>query len=242
MTFFSKNLPNSELHDLISGEATPRTAAEIRARRSSDANFDAEALEFERIRRSLQSLPNLPAPRSFRLNPQMAGVKPPKPRSFAWATYAAALMFVLSIGFRTIPLPLSASEKSLAMEAAPMLLEAPMEAPMAAPAAEMPSDIPEAAAFAEIPAAEQASDDLALQAAPMDAPAEGRSRKMPDDPSDDMNEAGSVGSPTSALSSFSMVAMWVSLGLALLLLALVLLGRLIQIRTWRKKMGARRHG
>lgn len=235
MNFFSDDQNNIDFHDLISGQADPITVKRLNERGSIDPVFAAKVEEFAFIRRNMKALPTIPTPRSFRLTPKMTGVKPPKPRVFTWLSYAASLtslVFVLSTGMRLVNAPVLSTKTDIAMESAPAMLEAPMEAPLMAHAMEAPVDAPEVAAFADMPEEGSAPEDLALQAAPVEALPDAAARKLPEEMPGAIVQDNAL-SPMPSSPSASEMIFWISLVLSLLLFSGMFFGRMIQVRVWR---------
>lgn len=84
----------------LDGHLSPSDSARLEARLSSDHSLKVTLDELRETRGLLRRLPQRRAPRSFRLTPKMAGIKPPEPRAyplFRLGTALATLLFVVSV-------------------------------------------------------------------------------------------------------------------------------------------------
>lgn len=88
------------LSSYLDGRLKPQEAARIEARLSKEPELQATLEDLRQTRTLLRRLPQRRAPRSFRLTPKMAGVRPPEPRTypvFRFATALAAFLFVAAV-------------------------------------------------------------------------------------------------------------------------------------------------
>lgn len=107
------------LSEYLDGRLKPSDAARVEARLSTDPALKATFEDLRATRTLLRRLPQRRAPRSFRLTPKMAGVRPPEPRSypaFRFATALAAFLFVAAVALNAFT-PFAA--RHLAPAAAP---------------------------------------------------------------------------------------------------------------------------
>ena len=84
----------------LDGRLSPSDSARLEARLSSDHSLKLTLDELRETRGLLRRLPQRRAPRSFRLTPKMAGLRPPEPRAypiFRVATVLATFLFVVSV-------------------------------------------------------------------------------------------------------------------------------------------------
>jgi anti-sigma factor RsiW len=89
----------------LDGQLSPSDAARLEARLSSDASLKATLEDLRETRGLLRRLPQRRAPRSFRLTPKMAGVRPPEPRAypiFRLATAVATFLFLASVAVNAL--------------------------------------------------------------------------------------------------------------------------------------------
>lgn len=226
MIFFNHKTPKIELHDLISDQVDPDVERKIREKRARDPVLEAEISRFEEIRKALKGLPNLSAPRSFRMTPQMAGVKPPVSRSLGLVSRlagVASLIFVLSFGASFANNTFMNPQTEFAIVAEPMSMDAPMS-------------VPEAATMAEAPLEESVPEDLMLKSAPMEVPSDDSSRNAMDEvilQELALEETGMDGYSVATV-IIEMVG-WISLGVTIILFVWMTLGRIIQLRAWTRK-------
>jgi hypothetical protein len=88
------------LSSYLDGRLKPQEATRLEARLSKEPELKATLEDLRQTRTVLRRLPQRRAPRSFRLTPKMAGVRPPEPRSypvFRFATALAAFLFVAAV-------------------------------------------------------------------------------------------------------------------------------------------------
>ncbi len=99
-------MSNPNFHDveqlsaLLDGKLSPAEAAKLEARLKSDPNLKSILEDLTETRSLLRRMPRRKAPRNFTLTPQMAGVKPPVPRSvptLRFATLLATFLLVFSL-------------------------------------------------------------------------------------------------------------------------------------------------
>lgn len=134
------------------------------ARRGSDDLLIDQA----RIIKILGSLPMLSTPRSFRLTPEMARVRPPMPIWTTWLSRASAvfaLIFIFILSARLITPPSAMMAAEWQADSVAEMMPAEEVAPMMAPAEEFEMDA--APAAAEAPLAQEIAPKEAPQA---DAP------------------------------------------------------------------------
>lgn len=131
-----------QLSAYLDGQLPPGEAARLENRLKTDPQLRSVAEDLRQSRGLLRQLPARRAPRNFTLTPQMAGVKPPLPRSFPvfrLASALATLLFVFSLTVNTLPAFPSFSAAAPAPYGMGGGGEEPalaMEAPAAPPAAE----------------------------------------------------------------------------------------------------------
>ena len=93
------------LSALLDGKLSQAEAARLESRLRSDRNLQAILDDLTQTRSLLRRLPRRKAPRNFTLTPQMAGVKPPTPRSvptLRFATLLATFLLVFSLATNTL--------------------------------------------------------------------------------------------------------------------------------------------
>lgn len=197
-----KKLPprdEQNLHDWITNGIDLDSEGDEIKTGNLDSDFETEFLKYKLIRKALRSLPMLEPPRSFRLTPDMVGVKPPRPRFSIWMNAATAffsLVFVFSLGLRINGIPYSpftnfdaammSSEESLE-SAEPLVAMAPARAaePVDLPPTPEPltsgSAPAEGAAESELEIMEEPPADVAMKAAPQ-AETMTMDQPIPDEP------------------------------------------------------------
>jgi anti-sigma factor RsiW len=83
----------------LDGQLNPSDSARLESRLASDESLRTALDNLRSTRSLLRQLPSRRAPRNFTLTPQMAGIKPPVPRSvpvFRFATALAAFLFIIT--------------------------------------------------------------------------------------------------------------------------------------------------
>jgi hypothetical protein len=147
------------LSSYLDGRLSPSEAARLEKRLASDAGLRAALQDLRETRAVLRRLPQRRAPRSFRLTPKMAGIRPPEPRAypaFRLATALATFLFLAAVAVNAVT-PFAAGRLTAApapaygfggggggapdtfatsappMAAAPAATEAPPAQPLAAP-------------------------------------------------------------------------------------------------------------
>lgn len=120
------NQPSFHDLELISAylddELDARARASLERRLEADPQLSAVYQSMRESRALLRRLPQRRAPRNFTLTPQMAGIKPPLPRTypvFRWASVVSTLLFVFTFALNTGSSLLAA--RQMAYESAPML-------------------------------------------------------------------------------------------------------------------------
>src|SRR5512142_1611304 len=104
----------------LDGQLNPSETSRLETRLSTDQNLRTALEELRGTRTLLRRLPQRRAPRSFRLTPKMAGIRPPEPRAypaFRFATALAAFLFVAAVALNAF-VPFAASR--MAPAAAPV--------------------------------------------------------------------------------------------------------------------------
>ncbi len=156
------DLPKRELERLsayLDGQLSSRETSQLEARLRADPGLRQALDDLRGTVQMLRGLPEVKAPRSFALTPEMVGpVRHPSLPWLQWATAAATLAFVVVVSWDALGslglagAPMAAREVGLlAQEALPttegeLLAEAPAElAPQAADSAAEPEEAFEAA-------------------------------------------------------------------------------------------------
>ncbi len=167
----------------LDGELAQAEAARLETRLHDDPTLRSVYEELRQSRSLLRRLPKRRAPRNFTLTPQMAGVRPPLPRSypiFRFASAIAAVLFLFTFATNLIVPAFSpqATPPSFAFDQAagsgpenPMMQVAPAatEAPAAIAASPMtatPSGVMGAAILATPTVASAPAEALAVTGAP----------------------------------------------------------------------------
>lgn len=155
----------------LDGQLKPVEVERLESRLKSDQDLAAVLEQLRSTRGLLRQLPSRRAPRNFTLTPQMAGIKPPVPRSYSalrFATVLATLLFIISVAINGL-VPVASSR--LAAAPAPAYgigggggyggaqQSAPQEAPAATQAPAQP--------FAQSAIGETQTPSAALSLAPM---------------------------------------------------------------------------
>jgi anti-sigma factor RsiW len=113
-----------QLSAILDAELSRTEVVRLGARIRQEPELAAAYLRLRQVRSLLRSQPKRRAPRNFILTPKMAGLRPPLPRSvptLSWASVAAMLLFVVTLGTNTF------GRFSFGFgAAAPMAVEAPM--------------------------------------------------------------------------------------------------------------------
>ncbi|GMV34544.1 MAG: hypothetical protein DCC59_02630 [Chloroflexi bacterium] len=89
----------------LDGQLDEKKSTEIESRLKSDPELESALQELRFARTVLRRLPARKAPRNFTLTRQMAGLKPPLPRSYPlvrFATVLAAILFLFSFTANTL--------------------------------------------------------------------------------------------------------------------------------------------
>ncbi len=103
------NLNGRDLEQLsafLDGELDQAGRARLNARLARDPGLRAALEDLRQTRLLLRRTPQRRAPRNFTLTPRMAGLRPPTPRLvpvFSWASAAALLLFVCTLGTGLLP-------------------------------------------------------------------------------------------------------------------------------------------
>ncbi|KAF0106896.1 MAG: hypothetical protein FD146_2254 [Anaerolineaceae bacterium] len=85
----------------LDGQLRQAERARLESRIETDRELAAALLNLRLARAVLRRTPQRRAPRNFTLTPKMAGIRPPVPRlvpAFSWASAAAMLFFVCTLG------------------------------------------------------------------------------------------------------------------------------------------------
>jgi hypothetical protein len=94
-----------QLSALLDGKLSQAETVKLESRLKTDPNLQSILDDLTQTRSLLRRLPRRKAPRNFTLTPQMAGVKPPTPRSvptLRFATMLATFLLVFSLATNTI--------------------------------------------------------------------------------------------------------------------------------------------
>ena len=121
----------------LDGQLNPSDSARLEGRLTADEGLRSVLNDLRSTRGLMRQLPSRHAPRNFTLTPQMAGLKPPAPRTvpvFRFATALAAFLFVISVAIN-----------GLVSFSAPNLASAPLSVAMGADA---PQSVPQESALA----------------------------------------------------------------------------------------------
>lgn len=100
----------------LDGQLNPAEVARLESRLTSDKELSAVLDDIRSARNLLRHLPLRRAPRNFMLTPQMAGIKPPVPRSYSalrFATVLATLLFIISVAINGL-IPVASSRLAAA--------------------------------------------------------------------------------------------------------------------------------
>ncbi len=95
-----------QLSAYLDGELTQADRARLEARLARDPDLRDALAGLRQTRQLLRRTPQRRAPRNFTLTPRMAGLRPPTPRlvpAFSWASAAALLLFVCTLGAGLLP-------------------------------------------------------------------------------------------------------------------------------------------
>ena len=94
-----------QLSASLDGQLSQAEKTRLEARIQLDPALVAMLADLSQARTILHRTPKRPLPRNFTLTHKMAGVKPPVPRiiaAFSWASAAAMLLFVFTLGANLI--------------------------------------------------------------------------------------------------------------------------------------------
>ena len=131
----SKNPSFRDLKNLsayLDGELSKSSSRKMESRLARDPDLRAALDDLRVTKNILQRTPKRRAPRHFTLSPQMVAKRPPMPRLVPALNYASVLaLFLLFFSFIS-PIEFG----SVAMDSAPMMMEAPVEELAEAPAME----------------------------------------------------------------------------------------------------------
>jgi hypothetical protein len=134
---FTQSLPSGRrewlmkmhsLHDLeklsafLDGQLSKAEKARLESRLQEDKELVSVLEDLQQTRAILQKTPQHRIPRDFRLTPKMTGVRPPLPTlvpAFSWASAAAMLLFIFTLGVNMLG-HLASSSPATLMAAAPM--------------------------------------------------------------------------------------------------------------------------
>ena len=209
-----------QLSASLDGQLSQVEKTRLEARIRSDPALAAALADLRQARSILHRTPKRSLPRNFTLTPRMAGIRPPVPPlvpAFSWASAVAMLVFVFTLGTNLL------GQLSFGA-AAPMQAAAPMSS--------------EGYGIGGGPAATQppVSDNALLTPTPetliMTAPEATASGEMLRISPPAVPDVKAAPEP---------VNLWpyIWLGLAAVLIAAALLIRLVNIQTFRRKMGGK---
>jgi hypothetical protein len=164
ITFRDLEQLSSYLDGQLPQGKTTRLEQELR----SSPEMAAALKEMQETRRLLQHTPVRRVPRNFTLSPKMAGIRPPVPRlvpAFSWASVAALLVFVCTLGTNLIG-------RFSFGAAAPMMASAPAYGVGGGPPAAEGLATEAPASDNALPTATPALETYALTVPQVDAPPE----------------------------------------------------------------------
>ncbi len=111
-----------QLSAYLDGQLSQSEKSRMETRLQSDQALAATLADLRQARTILRRTPGRRSPHNFTLSPKMAGIRPPVPNTvpaLGWASAAALVLFVLTLGTNFLSQILSAAN-------APMLSAAPM--------------------------------------------------------------------------------------------------------------------